>query len=321
MRVFGQAMCLLTAVMLLQVAAPVMAQPADAPAAAAADRASLKATPPNSTSGHNTPSEPQAAPSTEQPQSENSQRPQPRDENKDEKKDEKKDGRKAPPPLTFSLEPGKGGAGERQVSDAIKIVVLLTVLSLGPAVVVSMTAFIRLIIVLSMLRHALGMPETPPNAVLISLALFLTTFVMLPVVSQVNRDAWQPYVQNRVDTTQAIERAAVPIRDFMLRQVRESDLRLMYELSGEAVPARPDEVSMVQLTPAFILNELRVAFQIGFVIFLPFLLIDLVVSAVLLSLGMLMVPPATIALPLKVLLFVLIDGWALVLRGVVGSFQ
>ena len=227
---------------------------------------------------------------------------------------------KVSPPLTISLDPA-APAGSRQVADAVKIVVLLTVLSLGPAIVVSMTAFIRIIIVLSMLRHALGMPETPPNAVLVSLALFLTAFVMMPVVSQVNRDAWQPYAQDRIGTGEALDRAAAPMRDFMLRQVRDADLRLMYELSGESVPARAEDVSLVQLTPAFILNELRIAFQIGFVIFLPFLLIDLVVSSVLLSLGMLMVPPATVSLPLKVLLFVLIDGWSLILRGVIGSFQ
>jgi flagellar biosynthetic protein FliP len=308
-RVFG----LLVAALLLQLVSTVAAQPAEAPPAAAAEAESPKPTMTDRPVGSSATREPQAAPSTEPPA--------PDEERKEQRNEEKKDGRNAQPPLTFSLEPSKGGPGERQVSDAIKIVVLLTVLSLGPAIIVSMTAFIRVIIVLSMLRHALGMPETPPNAVLISLALFLTTFVMLPVVSQVNRDAWQPYVQNRIDTTQALERAAVPMRDFMLRQVRDADLRLMYELSGEPVPSRPEEVSLVQLTPAFILNELRVAFQIGFVIFLPFLLIDLVVSAVLLSLGMLMVPPATIALPLKVLLFVLIDGWALVLRGVLGSFQ
>jgi flagellar biosynthetic protein FliP len=128
-------------------------------------------------------------------------------------------------------------------------------------------------------------------------------------------------VKDQIGTGEAINLAAAPMRDFMLRQVRDADLRLMYELSGEPVPTRAEDVSLVQLTPAFILNELRVAFQIGFVIFLPFLLIDLVVSSVLLSLGMLMVPPATVALPLKVLLFVLIDGWTLILRGVIGSFQ
>jgi flagellar biosynthesis protein FliP len=226
------------------------------------------------------------------------------------------------PPLTITVQTAKPAAGTERApaSDAVKVVALLTVLSLAPGIVVSMTAFVRIVIVLSMLRHALSMPETPPNMVLVSLALLLTTFVMMPVVSAVNRDAWQPLAKDQIAVTEAAERAAVPLRDFMLRQVRDADLRLMYELSREPVPAQAEDVSLIQLIPAFILNELRVAFQIGFVVFLPFLLIDLVVSSVLLSLGMLMVPPATIALPLKVLLFVLIDGWALVLRGVVGSF-
>lgn len=228
----------------------------------------------------------------------------------------------AAPQLTISVgttgptAPAPAGA----TAGAVKVVALLTVLNLAPGIIVSMTAFVRIVIVLSMLRHALSMPETPPNMVLVSLALLLTTFVMMPVVSAVNRDAWQPLSRDQINVTEASERATVPLRDFMLRQVRDADLRLMYELSKEEVPTQPEDVSLVQLIPAFILNELRIAFQIGFVVFLPFLLIDLVVSAVLLSLGMLMVPPATIALPLKVLLFVLIDGWALVLRGVVGSF-
>lgn len=227
-----------------------------------------------------------------------------------------------PPPLTITVQTAKPAASAERgaTSDAVKVVALLTVLSLAPGIVVSMTAFVRIVIVLSMLRHALSMPETPPNMVLVSLALLLTTFVMMPVVSAVNRDAWQPLVKDEIALSEATERAAVPLRDFMLRQVRDADLRLMYELSKEPVPTQAEDVSLIQLIPAFILNELRVAFQIGFVVFLPFLLIDLVVSSVLLSLGMLMVPPATIALPLKVLLFVLIDGWALVLHGVVGSF-
>lgn len=224
--------------------------------------------------------------------------------------------------LTLKIEttPRQPPGGQAATSDALKIVALLTVLSLAPALIVSMTAFVRIVIVLAMLRHALNMPETPPNMVLISLALLLTTFVMLPVAQSINRDAWQPLAKDEIGLTEAADKAAAPLQGFMLRQVRDADLRLMYELSKEPVPSRAEEVSLVQLVPAFILNELRVAFQIGFVIFLPFLLIDLVVSSVLLALGMLMVPPATIALPLKVLLFVLIDGWALVLRGVVGSF-
>ncbi|OXI15704.1 flagellar biosynthetic protein FliP [Burkholderia sp. AU15512] len=210
------------------------------------------------------------------------------------------------------------GAG---MSEAVRIAVLLTVLSLLPAFVVSMTAFIRIAIVLSMIRHAFGMPETPPTPVLISLALFLTVFAMLPTLQAINHDALQPFIGGHLELSQALERSSGPLRDFMLRQVREDELKWMYEMSHQPLPATPADVSLLQLTPAFILNELRVSFQIGFVILLPFLLIDLVVSSVLLSLGMLMVPPATISLPLKVLMFVLVDGWGLILRGVLGSFK
>jgi len=203
----------------------------------------------------------------------------------------------------------------------MRTAIVLTVLSLIPAIVVSMTAFIRIVIVLSMIRHAFGMPETPPTAVLVSLALFLTAFVMMPTLTTLNHDALEPFMQGKLAMQPAFDKAAIPLRDFMLRQVREDDLRLMYELSSQALPASPADVSLVQLTPAFILNELRISFEIGFVVLLPFLLIDLVVSSILLSLGMMMVPPSSIALPLKVLVFVLVDGWALVLRGVLGSFR
>ncbi|MBB5447951.1 MULTISPECIES: flagellar type III secretion system pore protein FliP [unclassified Paraburkholderia] len=212
-------------------------------------------------------------------------------------------------------------ADSKGVSEAVRIATLLTLLSVAPALIVSMTAFIRIAIVLSMIRHAFGMPETPPTPVLISLALFLTAFAMLPTLQVINHDALQPFMHGQIDLAHALDSSTAPIRDFMLRQVREDELRLMYEMSQLALPQTPADVSLLQLTPAFILNELRVAFQIGFVILLPFLLIDLVVSSVLLSLGMLMVPPATISLPLKVLMFVLVDGWSLVLRGVLGSFK
>lgn len=213
--------------------------------------------------------------------------------------------------------PGILGTG---TADAVKIAVLLTVLSLAPALVISMTAFIRTVIVLSILRHAIGMPETPPTTVLISLALFITIFVMSPVLDKVNTTALQPFLNNRLNITQAADLGSRPLKEFMLAQVKEEDVALMYRIAKKELPTTATDVSLVQLIPAFMLNELRVAFQIGFVIFIPFLLIDLVISSVLLALGMLMVPPATIALPLKVLMFVLIDGWALVLRGVAGSF-
>ncbi|KVC64810.1 flagellar biosynthesis protein flip [Burkholderia stagnalis] len=208
-----------------------------------------------------------------------------------------------------------------ETSEAVRIAVTLTLLSIGPALIVSMTAFIRIIIVLSMIRHAFGMPETPPTPVLISLGLLLTAFVMMPTFETLNHDALQPFMAGRLGIDRALELGAAPLRDFMLRQVRDDELRLMYELSHKPLPDTADDVALLQLTPAFILNELRVAFQIGFVVLLPFLLLDLVVSAVLLSLGMLMVPPATISLPLKILLFVLIDGWGLVMRGVLGGFR
>jgi flagellar biosynthesis protein FliP len=165
------------------------------------------------------------------------------------------------------------------------------------------------------------MPETPPNSVLLSLALFLTALSTGPALQDVAEKGVQPFLDGRISVDQAMERSAAPLRTFMLRQVRDSDLKTVYGISRKPLPAKPADVSMVQLVPAFMLNELRVAFTIGFVILLPFLLIDLVVSAVLLSLGMLMVPPATISLPLKILMFVVIDGWGLLITGVIGSFR
>jgi flagellar biosynthesis protein FliP len=221
---------------------------------------------------------------------------------------------------TLTDTPG-AAKGEATTSSTVRMAALLTLLSIGPALLISMTAFIRIIIVMSMIRHAFGMPETPPTPVLISLALFLTAFAMLPTLETINHDAFQPFMSGQIGLEEALNQGAAPLREFMLRQVHDDELKLTYQLSGKALPQTPAEVSLLQLTPAFILNELRVAFQIGFVVLLPFLLIDLVVSSVLLSLGMLMVPPATISLPLKVLMFVLVDGWGLVLKGVLGSFR
>jgi len=210
--------------------------------------------------------------------------------------------------------------GGEEVSAALRILLALTVLSLIPAILVAMTAFTRIIIVLSMLRHALGMQETPPNMVLIGLALFLTLFTMLPVVNQVNERAFTPYLGGTLPLRDAAEQAVGPLRDFMVRQTREQDLALMVELSKAAPPATIEDIRLVQLVPAFMLSELRSAFQIGFVVFLPFLLIDLVISSVLMSMGMLMVPPIVISLPIKVLMFVLVDGWTLIVKSLIGSF-
>lgn len=203
----------------------------------------------------------------------------------------------------------------------IRIMLLLTLLSLAPAILVTMTAFTRIVVVLAMLRHAIGMQETPPNQVLVSLALFLSLFAMMPVLTQINEQAFQPYSAGKLRSEQAVGIAADHLRDFMVRQTREADLALMTELSHAAPPSRVEDISLVQLTPAFMLSELRTAFQIGFMIFLPFIMIDLVVASVLMSLGMLMVPPVMIALPLKLLMFILIDGWNLVARSLLGSFH
>jgi flagellar biosynthetic protein FliP len=213
---------------------------------------------------------------------------------------------------------GTGHAGE--TSTAVRILLGLTVLSLAPAILMSMTSFVRIVIVLSMLRHALGMQETPPNTVIISLSLFLTLFTMAPVLQEVNSAALQPYMAGRIESDGAVRKAVAPLREFMVRQTREQDLALMVELAKAERPRTIDDINMVQLIPAYMLSELRAAFQIGFVIFLPFLLVDLIVSGALMSLGMMMVPPASIALPIKILMFVLIDGWNLVVRALLGSF-
>ncbi|MEO1045893.1 MAG: flagellar type III secretion system pore protein FliP [Pseudomonadota bacterium] len=205
--------------------------------------------------------------------------------------------------------------------DTVRVALILTLMAIIPALFISMTSFVRIVIVLAMVRHAFGMPETPPNQVLISLALFLSLFSMGPTLTALNDEAVQPFLDDKKELSVAIEDGTAPLRSFMLRQVRDQDIETIYAISREPVPATADDVDMLKLIPAFLLNELRVAFMIGFVIFLPFLLIDLVVSSVLLSLGMMMVPPATISLPIKILMFVLIDGWSLVLQGVLGSFQ
>ena len=210
---------------------------------------------------------------------------------------------------------------EGQTALALRVVVGLTLLAVLPSLLICTTAFLRIIVVLSMLRQAIGMPETPPNTVLIGLALFLTLFTMQPVFQTMSHDAIEPFMQGRIEATAAYEKASRPLRDFMVRQTREHDLALMVELSKAPQPRTIEDVGLVQLVPAFILSELRAAFQIGFVIFLPFLLIDLIVSSILMALGMMMMPPVTVSLPLKILMFVLVDGWSLILKALVGSFH
>ena len=208
-----------------------------------------------------------------------------------------------------------------ETSQALRMVLGLTVLAVLPALLVCITAFLRIVIVLAMLRHALGMPETPPNTVVIGLALFLTLFTMAPAFQQSYQNGIRPLADNQITMESAVTQTVRPLREFMIRQTREKDLALMLEIAGVEVPDSIEQVSTIHIIPAFLLSELKTAFTIGFVIFLPFLLLDLVVSSVLMSMGMLMVPPTIISLPLKVLMFVLIDGWALIVRALLGSFH
>ncbi len=207
------------------------------------------------------------------------------------------------------------------VSPALKVFALLTVLSLAPSILIMLSSFTRIVIVLSMLRNALGLQQTPPNTVIISLALFLTLFTMMPVAKIIYSEAYEPYQAKHITSQVALQKAANPIREFMLKQTREKDLQLIWQLAKEPIPSRAEDIQLYQLIPAFLLSELQTAFQIGFMIFLPFLLVDLIVSGILMTMGMMMMPPMTISLPIKILLFVLIDGFDLVVQALVTSFH
>lgn len=206
-----------------------------------------------------------------------------------------------------------------QVQSPVSVLTLLTALSFIPFMMIALTTFTRNIVVLSLVRQALGLQQTPPNIVLIVLSLFLTLFVMAPTLEKAYDAGARPFLANKVNLEQAAQLGWAPIRDFMVRQTHESDLRLIYQLSQQSLPATQEELSPVRLIPAFMLSELKIAFQIGFMIFLPFLIIDLIVASILMSLGMIMVPPITISLPLKIMLFLLIDGWGLIAQTLVRS--
>ncbi len=210
--------------------------------------------------------------------------------------------------------------GQQTYSLSIQVLALMTALTVLPALLLSMTAFTRIVIVLAILRQALGTPQTPPNQVLIGLALFLTLFVMSPVISRAYDDAVVPYMAGEQDAMTAAKNAIVPLREFMLDQVRESDIALFAEISGHEPFAGPEDVPLVVLIPSFITSELKTAFQIGFLIFIPFLVIDLVVASVLMSMGMMMLSPMLISLPFKIMLFVLVDGWTLIMGTLATSF-
>ena len=210
--------------------------------------------------------------------------------------------------------------GGSTYSLSIQVLLFMTALTVLPALLLSMTSFTRIIIVLAILRQALGTPQTPPNQVLVGLALFLTLFVMAPVMQQAYSDAVQPYVAGEVDAVEAARKVIEPLRGFMLEQSRQSDLDLFAQLSGTGNYEEEADVPLSVLLPTFITSELKTAFQIGFLVFIPFLIIDLVVASVLMSMGMMMLSPMLISLPFKIMLFVLVDGWALLLGTLAGSF-
>ena len=221
------------------------------------------------------------------------------------------------PGVTLTLSPeGK----PQEVTTGVQLLVLLTVLSLAPSVIMLATSFTRIVIVLSMLRSAIGTPSIPPNQVIVGLSLLLTFFIMAPVYKQIDEQALQPYLAQSIDQKTAFERGLTPLRSFMFQQTREKDLALFVEISHSERPAVLEDIDTLVLLPAFVLSELRAAFVMGFVIYIPFLVIDMVVSSVLLSMGMMMLPPALVSLPFKLLLFVMVDGWYLITRSLVLSF-
>ncbi len=211
--------------------------------------------------------------------------------------------------------------GPQDVSLTLQILFLLTVLSLAPAILMLTTSFTRIVIVLSFLRQALGTQNIPPNQVLLGLALFLTFFNMNPIFSQINSQALQPYLKGELKQDAALTKALEPMRGFMFRQTRQKDLALFVYLSKSPRPSAPEDVQTLVLIPSFVLSELKTAFQMGFIIYIPFLIIDMVVASTLMSMGMLMLPPVTISLPFKILLFVMIDGWHLIVRALMMSFN
>jgi flagellar biosynthetic protein FliP len=220
------------------------------------------------------------------------------------------------PAITLSTD----AEGQQEYSVSLQILLIMTALSFIPAFVMLMTSFTRIIIVFSILRQALGLQQTPSNQILVGLALFLTLFIMAPVFEQVNEEALQPYLSEQLPAQEALAKAEVPLKNFMLAQTRESDLELFMRLSKRNDIASPEDTPLVILVPAFVTSELKTAFQIGFMIFIPFLVIDLVVASILMAMGMMMLSPLIISLPFKIMLFVLIDGWALIMGTLAASF-
>ncbi|MDX2055319.1 MAG: flagellar type III secretion system pore protein FliP [Polyangiaceae bacterium] len=209
---------------------------------------------------------------------------------------------------------------KQELAPSLKILLVLTLLALLPAILISMTSFVRTVVVLSFVRQGVGTPQTPPSQVIIGLSLFLTMFTMAPVFNEMKEKAFDPYMQGQVSDIQAIETASFPLKRFMLRQTRETDLLLFYDATKTALPKSPDDVPIRMALPAFVISELTTAFHMGALILLPFLVVDLAVASLLMSMGMMMVPPATLSLPIKLILFVLVDGWHLVAGALMKSF-
>jgi len=221
----------------------------------------------------------------------------------------------------LSMELAAGQADPSEVSTLLEILFLLTILSMAPAIMLTMTSFTRIIIVFHFLRQAMGTQQMPPNQILAGLAIFMTMVIMYPVGKGINETALQPYMEEHINFTEALERAQVPIREFMFKHTREKDLSIFYSITKEDRPNNKDEVPTLMLVAAYTISELKTGFTIGFLIYIPFLILDMVVASILLAMGMMMLPPVMISLPFKILLFILIDGWNLLIGSLVNTFQ
>ena len=225
----------------------------------------------------------------------------------------------AAPSMTLTLSAGQ--AEPEKVSILLEILFLLTILSVAPAIILTMTSFTRIIIVFHFLRQAMGMQQMPPNQILASLAIFMTFVIMFPVGKAVNEQAIQPYVEEKIGFSEALKRAQPPIREFLFKHTREKDLSIFYSITREERPKNKDDVPTILLVAAFTISELKTGFIIGFLIYIPFLILDMVVASILLAMGMMMLPPVMISLPFKILLFIMVDGWSLLIGSLVNTFQ
>lgn len=222
------------------------------------------------------------------------------------------------PTVTFGIEDADS---PQQVSSALQVLFVLTIFSVAPAILLMTTCFTRIVIVLGFVRQAMGTQNMPPTQIILGLSLFLSFFIMSPTLNTINEEALQPYMNEQIDQSQALEKAIAPMREFMFSQVRESELALLTEITLKEEPESMDEVPTMTLIPAFMLSELKRAFQMGFMIYIPFLVIDMIVASILMSMGMMMLPPVIISMPFKLLLFVLVDGWSLVVGSLIKSFS